>query len=59
MEIEGDRVWFEGVDFDGGDVGIGVGGRENGEAVECGEDWKPTNGVDVFVLRESVDLRGF
>lgn len=46
----------DGVDFDGGSVGIGVEKREDGVAVEGGERREPAHGVDVFRLWESVDL---
>ena len=48
---------IEGVDFERGGVGVRVEEREDGEAVEGEELREPANGVDVFGLWESVDLR--
>lgn len=45
------------MDFEGRGVGIGVEEREDGEAVEGGELREPADGVDVFGLWDSVDLR--
>ena len=45
------------MDFERGGVGVGVEEREDGEAVEGGELREPADGVDVFGLWESVDLR--
>ena len=48
---------IEGVDFERGGVRVGVEEREDGEAVEGRELRELANGVDVFGLWESVDLR--
>ena len=48
---------IEGVDFERGGVGVRVEEREDGEVVEGGVMRELADGVNVFGLWESVDLR--